>query len=306
MFIDRVLFQERHSPPGSLDRDDEAAGLANQSPMPDNEGCQGPHTSGADAYNLLRLATETFLLFRCGVAIRPPYDPAWDEARIAQSFHPDEARQMLQGYLRDPGPILPYLDEVLAALESTDRQRLHRDRDDVQPPVCTVPLVQRITSPCLIELIWSYWHEQGMLVETMNAVSMRFESERSNSGARDPLAHLEIDPLRPVNNLIWGYIQDEFNRLSIPRRSNEYDHRYGLSLAGRAERQTATVDSRSKFLEAFHDLLFRTRLFYDEDADGTVESNTLQLLSGLREVQLLLAGSAPTSSATWPGRRASR
>ena len=27
------------------------------------------------------------------------------------------------------------------------------------------------------------------------------------AGDRDPLANLEIDPLRPLNNLLWGYIQ---------------------------------------------------------------------------------------------------
>ena len=155
-----------------------------------------------------------------------------------------------------------------------------------------MPLIQRITAPCLIELIWSYWHEQGMLVQTMNAVSMRFQNKRSSPGVKDPLAHLEIDPLRPVNNLIWGFVQDEFSRLSIPRRSNEYDHHYGLSLIGRAVPRTASVDSRSKFLEAFHDLLFRTKLFYDEDADRTVESNAFPLLNGLREVHMLLAEGA--------------
>jgi hypothetical protein len=291
-FIDRVLCHERISPAGGFDRDVEEAGLAIQTQLPYSEGGLGLHAYGVNAYNLLRLATETFLLLRCGVAIRGHYDPSWDEARLYQRFSSEEARRMLQGYLRDSGAILPYLDQVLGALEATDRQRLHRDRDDVRAPFCTVPLIQRITSPCLIELIWSYWHEQGMLVQTMNAVSMRFQNKRSNPGAKDPLAHLEIDPLRPVNNLIWGFIQDEFNRLSVPRRSNEYDHHYGLSLIGRAVPPTGTVDSRSKFLEAFHDLLFRTKLFYDEDADRTVESNAFPLLNGLREVHMLLAEGA--------------
>ena len=35
--------------------------------------------------------------------------------------------------------------------------------------------------------------------------------------APDPLANLEIDPLRPLNNLLWGYMQDEQHRLTRRR-----------------------------------------------------------------------------------------
>ncbi len=37
---------------------------------------------------------------------------------------------------------------------------------------------QKLTEPCLLELIWSYWHEEGMLVQTMNAISLRFQNRR--------------------------------------------------------------------------------------------------------------------------------
>jgi hypothetical protein len=43
----------------------------------------------------------------------------------------------------------------------------------------------------LIELIWSYWHEEGRLVQTMNAISMRLQNRRGRID-RDPLATLEI------------------------------------------------------------------------------------------------------------------
>jgi hypothetical protein len=55
----------------------------------------------------------------------------------------------------------------------------------------------------LIELIWSYWHEEGRLVQTMNAIRMRLQNRRGRID-RDPLANLEIDPLRPLNNLLWA------------------------------------------------------------------------------------------------------
>ena len=36
-----------------------------------------------------------------------------------------------------------------------------------------------INEPCLIELIWSYWHEEGMLVQSMNAINRRFQNVRA-------------------------------------------------------------------------------------------------------------------------------
>ena len=74
-------------------------------------------------------------------------------------------------------------------------------------------LQHRLTSPSLIELIWSYWHEEGMLVQTMNAIARRFQNRRGSS--HDPLGELEFDPVRPLSNIIWGFIQDEHNRLTV-------------------------------------------------------------------------------------------
>ncbi len=58
-----------------------------------------------------------------------------------------------------------------------------------------------------MELIWNYWHEEGMLAQTFNAISNRFQNRRLNSHGPDPLARLEIDPLRRLNHYIWGWIQ---------------------------------------------------------------------------------------------------
>jgi hypothetical protein len=143
----------------------------------------------------------------------------------------------------------------------------------------------------LLELIWSYWHEEGMLVQTMNAISARFQNVRG-PGERDPLAMVEIDPLRPLNNLIWGYIQDEYNRLSVMRRAYEYDHHYGLTLQGKAVPTIRPADSRSKFLEAFHNLLYLCAIFYKEDDDTTVISDGFPIMNALKEVHYLLAEGA--------------
>jgi hypothetical protein len=52
------------------------------------------------------------------------------------------------------------------------------------------------------------------------------------------------------------------------------------------------ADSRSKFIEGFHNLLHRTARFFREDADTTVIADGFPLLNALREVHLLLAEGA--------------
>src|SRR4029453_4343634 len=54
----------------------------------------------------------------------------------------------------------------------------------------------------------------------------------------------------------------------------------------------ASADSRSQFIEAFHNLLYRTAMFYQEDADTTMIADAFPLLNALKEVHLLLAEGA--------------
>ena len=239
---------------------------------------------GVDAYSLLKYATQAFLLLETGVVIKsrdretgefetyPDGDP-----RLGVSFN---LRERLSNYLgTNLNGALPYLHKIVDALVA--------DWDKN----CKITLTHRFTCPSMLELIWSYWHEEGMLVQTMNAICMRFQNRRGPS-ERDPLANLELDPLRPLNNLLWGYIQDEYNRLTVPRRCYEYDHHYGLKLVGKAVPELRSAESRSKFIEAFHNLLHRTAAFYREDADTTVIADGFPLLNALREVHLSLAEGA--------------
>jgi len=234
---------------------------------------------GVDAYNLLKYATQAFLLLETGVVIRGARFPLDSDTEIDPADR-GLLREYLGGSLNGP---LPYLQRVLAALET--------GFDPRPSPFRKGALTHRFSCPSMLELIWSYWHEEGMLVQTMNAICMRFQNRRGRF-EHDPLANLEIDALRPLNNLLWGYIQDEYNRLTIPRRAYEYDHHYGLKLVGRAVPELRSADSRSKFIEAFHNLLYRTAAFYREDADTTVVADGFALLSSLREVHLLLAEGA--------------
>src|SRR5262249_39398769 len=153
--------------------------------------------------------------------------------------------------------------------------------------ICEEIVRRKLTQPCFLELIWSYWHEEGMLVQTMNAITQRFQNVRGSRG--NPLAQLEIDPLRPLNNMLWGYLQDEQHRLTVRRRVYEYDHHYGLSLYGLAVPEFSPADSRSKFIEAFHNLLQIVAAFFKQDDDTTVVADGFPALNALRDVHLILS-----------------
>ena len=256
-----------------------------------------------DAYRLLKIATEAFLVVSCGVTLN-----ALKKIHFTQDDFDTVTRRDIDGQVTD----LPKLwDKYLKAVNGKpgdqtlpylalirDKLRDERLKDSIfpvenadLPQECIGILRSKFTDPCLLELIWSYWHEQGMLVQTLNAISQRFQNIRG-PGERDPLATMEIDPLRPVNNLLWGYIQDEQHRLSIVRRAYEYDHHYGLSLQGKAVQSLRSADSRSKFLEAFHNLLALCSIFFKEDDDTTVKADGFPILNALKDVHLILSQGA--------------
>ncbi len=243
---------------------------------------------GSYAYSVLKFATQAFLTLEAGVAITDTDVETTDSllserSRLGESSVTYPALQeRLKQYLTDTAPnaTLPYLDRIVGAL--------FKDTPSVDDASYAGEiLANRFTEPSLIELIWSYWHEEGMLAQTMNTIALRFQNQRL--GTRDPLADLEVSPLLPLSSLIWGYIQDEHNRLTVRRRAFEYDHHYGLKLVGRAIPELNSADCRSKFIESFHNLLYRTAMFYREDADTTVVSDSFPLLNALKDVHLLLA-----------------
>jgi len=270
-----------------------------------------------DAYRQLKVATEVFVMFNCGVFFdnrrrrKLEQDPeilAAESRRYYQALQPGDIEnfwnQLLsQEVLADvdsagrPVRTLPYLAIIRRKLQ--DVPVVHPDRasrkrwlqQEEAATECFGILMEKLTHPCLLELIWSYWHEEGMLVQALNAITWRFQNRRGPAD-RDPLALLEIDPLRPLNNFIWGYIQDEQHRLTVPRRAYEYDHHYGITLLGKAVPAVQGADSRSRFLEAFHNLLFRCSIFFKEDDDTTVVADGFPVLNALKEVHLLLTQGA--------------
>jgi hypothetical protein len=258
---------------------------------------------GPYAYSVLKLATQAFLTLESGVVIRDPpgrpkiFDIEKERIRLNDfALEFGELKKELGSYL-GPTEHLPYLDRILTNLITFDDEEVKEVL-----PYCHGVLQHRLTSPSLIELIWSYWLEEGMLVQTMNAIALRFQNRRGSPN--DPLGELEFDPLRPLNNLIWGFIQDEHNRLTVPRRAHEYQHHYGLSLMGKAVSDLNPADTRSKFIEAFHNMLSAAARFFKEDSDTTVIADAFPLLNALKEVHLILAEGAHNQfgDLTWTAR----
>ncbi|WP_420149279.1 hypothetical protein [Spirosoma sp.] len=254
------------------------------------------------SYSLLKVATELYLMQECGLVpseINDFYkpiskDPKGDGQRTRRSnisrFNISRLRDEYLSKLETEGgrtmATLPYFETIRENLKELPlKEGLYLPND------CYGILQSRLTSPPLLELIWSYWHEEGGLVQTLNALSLRFQNVRRGID-RDPLANLAIDPLRPLGNLLWGYIEDERNRLTINRRNLEYQYEYGISLIGKAVQSIPVAEHRTNFLRGFHELLRVAVEFYQQANFTTVIPDGFPMLNHLREVHLMLAEGA--------------
>ena len=151
-----------------------------------------------------------------------------------------------------------------------------------------------------VELIFDYWMEEAMLFQSLNHIVARFQNRRLADG-RDPLARLSVNPLMPLRGILWGLAEAERERLSVRRRSAEYQYEYGLQLIGKAIPPVETlVERRTQFLESFHSLLHATHRYYKERDDKTVEADPFPLLSSLQELHLVLARGAHNQFADLP------
>jgi hypothetical protein len=274
-----------------------------------------------DAYRLLKVATEAFVIVNCGVGLTSDfindaeYRSLLDQLELTDTsggtaedwwshylINVNGTDSYIAPYLeiiRNKLPDLPIKSRLFSEMAPPDdfvekekgvRQGRARQRAR-EGESCYGILMEKLFQPCLIELIWSYWHEQGLLVQTMNALTRRFQNIRGPA-ERDPLAMVEIDPIRPLSNLMWGMVQDEQHLLSVRRRFSEYDHAYGLTGEGEALRGLRTADSRSAFLEAFHHVLYLASAFYRQDDDTTVIADAYPLLTGLRNLHMVLSEGA--------------
>lgn len=139
-----------------------------------------------------------------------------------------------------------------------------------------------------VELIWNYWLEEGMLVQTLNVILARFQNRRLPG--RDPLDRFDVTPLLPLRNMLWGFAEDEVHRMTVRRRAVEYEYEYGFPLIGRAIPQTRQlVERRSGFLESFHQVLFLAHQYFKQLDDLTVQADAFPLYRALRDCHIVLS-----------------
>ena len=157
-----------------------------------------------------------------------------------------------------------------------------------QLPNCPQPVESALANLILKSTdlrVWSYWR-------TLNLIG-NFDANP--------------DPIVRDNIMLSAYVADQINlyeaatgstRFDEPGsltfvwkdgRTYEYDHHYGLRIAGKAVPELRTSDGRSQFVEAFHALLHHAALFYPQDDDTTVIADGFPVLNALREVHLLTA-----------------
>ena len=263
-----------------------------------------------DSYRVLKIATEAFLMVNAGICcnlneIDSEEDLIKYFAKLDIRFAAGDTEKfssIWENYLKEENEIsiLPYLYLIrqkfgdvnittnwIDKIIEEELCKCDLDRTELQER-CFGIVRQRLQCPLFLELIWSYWQEEGMLVQGMNAISRRFQNI-SLPGKKDPLKEMEISHLRPLNNLLWGYIQDEQHRLNVVRRAYEYDHHYGIVLKGKAVPALNSADSRTRFIEAFHGLLNLTSKYYNDSANKLVDPITFPLLNALREVHFIIA-----------------
>ena len=238
----------------------------------------GRKFSGTDAFDNIKKLTDEFLRRRCD--LQSIIDRSDDEVLRDRGVD-----AIVEDIYNDPKGGLHYYDAIARQLLGVGIPDAYLSSNN-----CAGVIASVARGDCVIELIWSYWYEEAMLVQTMQAIAYRFQNRRR--GGRDPLASLEIDPLRPLNNIIWGYVQDESDQLSVARRAYEYDHHYGLRLKGRAVGEFNPVDSRVRFLEAFHHLLYLATVYFKEDNDNTYSADGFPILTALQELHVILAEAA--------------
>jgi hypothetical protein len=196
-----------------------------------------------------------------------------------------EADAAATGSQADDEPILTYMRGVNDSLSQASFLDFIRGTDDVSGA-----LLCKLRCPPLLELIWSYWMEQGMLVQGLNALTLRFQNRRYPG--HEALQRCDMSSIRLLGNVIWGYIQREPDRLSVARRAYEYDHHYGLRIRGAAVPALSPADTRTRFIEAFHRLLQEANRYYRTAMDTTMNADAFPVLNCLRELNVLLAEGA--------------
>ena len=251
-----------------------------------------------DRYRLLKAATEVFLMVHTGVELDDfsQVNVEEESRRLNRTVDRAELEAQMREYLVRVAAgegefldILPYYGLIRRQLGDVAIVGVGED-DDEATQICSGILAEKLEHPCFLELIDSYWRHEAGLLHGINSVIWRFQNRTRGRQGRDPLAGLDIDPLRPVNNLLWGLVQDQQHRLGTVRLAYEIDHHYGVPISGRPPVRGA--DSRSRFMQAFHNMLALAAVFYLHDDDTTHIADGFPVLNALKETHLLLTEGA--------------
>src|SRR5262245_31807403 len=157
---------ERAYLPKQADLKDDFSRLSTRRFLPYND---------ADAYRLLKVATEAFLTVNCGVALK---DFKFDGA-FGKDLSALWAKYLVTVNGSAGDQTLPYLKLVQSKVSDGRLKTSIFPKDNADLPQDCVGILQdKLVHPCFLELIWSYWHEEGMLVQTLNAISRRFQNIR--------------------------------------------------------------------------------------------------------------------------------
>ena len=134
-----------------------------------------------DRYRLLKAATEVFLMVHCGVDLDDfsGVDLNEESRRLNRTVQTGDLEAEMREYLTrvsagegDFLDVLPYLGLIRLQLRDVAIVGADGDDDDAAPRSATGIIAERLTNPCFLELLWSYWHDEGNLVQTINAITL--------------------------------------------------------------------------------------------------------------------------------------
>src|SRR5690606_17372202 len=126
----------------------------------------------SDTYRVVKAATEAFVMVNCGVLQDElqPFDTDSDTAYLDRRDLPIAQNGLRNAFNNDylvgvdgNGDVLPYLAIIRRKLP--DIPIKSGTFEDAVPgrelDNCFGLLQETLANPCFLELIWSYWHEEG-------------------------------------------------------------------------------------------------------------------------------------------------
>lgn len=218
----------------------------------------------AEAYSLLKFATERYV------------ERVFSLKHFLRNDDGSEDGFELEDYL-GKDKVIPYYDLV----KSKIKEYFNRDH------CAQSGFLKSHDDITLVELIWNYWYEEGMVGKTMDVIAKRFQNIKN--GFKDPLSNFALDPLRPLNNILWGYIQDTQHRLSLTRLNYEFTSEYDLCVVHGMKPGFDPAERRSKFLQSFHRLIYEATEYFVQSDNTTIRPDGFRLLNALSDTHRILA-----------------